>query len=90
MKQSLSTTLKRSMELAQEKGASDWLTSLPIQEFGFALHKGAFQDALSLSYSWQPSGVPQLVHAANNCQLITHCHALRAVSPSPGTMKEGI
>ncbi len=58
MKQSLSTTLKRSMELAQEKGASDWLTSLPIQEFGFALHKGAFQDALSLSYSWQPSGVP--------------------------------
>ncbi|XP_064400133.1 uncharacterized protein LOC135346443 [Halichondria panicea] len=58
LKQSLSTTLKRSMDLAQEKGASNWLTSLPIQEFGFALHKGAFRDALSLRYSWQPSGVP--------------------------------
>ena len=49
------------MDLAQEKDASNWLTSLPIQEFGFALHKGAFRDAfrdaLSLCYSWQPSGV---------------------------------
>jgi hypothetical protein len=38
------------MDLAQEKGASSWLTSLPIEEFGFALHKGAFHDALAL---WQ-------------------------------------
>ncbi len=87
LKQSLSTTLKRTMDLAQEKGASNWLTSLPIQEFGFALHKGAFQDALSLRYSLQPSGVLHLVHAANNSQLITLCLALRAFSLSPGTTK---
>ena len=42
------------MDLAREKGASSWLTSLPIEEFGFALHKGAFRDALALQYSWQP------------------------------------
>ena len=42
------------MVLAQEKGASSWLTTLPIEEFGFALHKGAFQDALALRYNWQP------------------------------------
>ena len=44
LKQSLPVTLQCSMDLAQVKGASTWLTSLPIQEFGFALHKCAFQD----------------------------------------------
>ena len=28
--------LQRAMDLAQEKGASSWLTSLPIEEFGFS------------------------------------------------------
>ena len=45
----LSSSLQRSMELSQEKGASAWLTSLPIDDHGFALHKSAFRDALSLS-----------------------------------------
>ena len=27
------------MELAQEKGSSNWLTSLPLQEHNFTLHK---------------------------------------------------
>ena len=58
LKQSLPAPLKRSMDLAQEKGASTWLTSLPIQEFGFALHKNAFQDALALRYNWQPLRAP--------------------------------
>ena len=52
LKQSLSASLQRSMDLAQEKGASTWLTSLPIQEFGFALHKRAFQNAMALHYNW--------------------------------------
>lgn len=56
--QSLPDSLKRSMALAQEKGASTWLTSLPIMEYGFALHKGAFRDALALRYSWQPIRAP--------------------------------
>ena len=58
LKQSLSASLQRSMDLAQEKGASTWLTSLPIQEFGFALHKRAFQDAMALRYNWQPLQAP--------------------------------
>ena len=48
----LPTHLQRSLELAQEKGASTWLTLLPIEERGFALHKAAFKDALSLRYGW--------------------------------------
>ncbi|KAL5467485.1 hypothetical protein EMCRGX_G031714 [Ephydatia muelleri] len=36
----LSESSQRSMVLTQEKGASSWLTTLPISEHGFALHKG--------------------------------------------------
>lgn len=46
------------MDLASEKGASNWLTSLPIEEYGFCLHKGAFLDALALRYGWLPSNIP--------------------------------
>ena len=46
----LSPPLQQAMTLAQEKGASSWLTTLPINELGFALHKGAFRDALALRY----------------------------------------
>ena len=34
------------------------MTSLPILEYGHALHKGAFRDALALHYGWLPTGVP--------------------------------
>ena len=54
----LSEFSQRSMVLAQEKGASSWLTTLPISEHGFALHKGAFRDALALRYGWDPPNTP--------------------------------
>ena len=41
-----------------EKGASSWLSVLPIEDHGFALHKGAFFDALCLRYGWLPEGLP--------------------------------
>ena len=58
LSESLTHLQKRSMTLAQEKGASSWLTSLPIEEYSFALHKGAFHDALALRYNWQPIRTP--------------------------------
>ncbi len=58
------------MDLAEEKGASTWLTSLPIQEFEFSLHKGAFQDALTLRYNRQLQRAPQM------CACGTIDHAL--------------
>ena len=58
LKQHLSSAGKRMLELASEKAGSNWLTSLPIEEFGFSLHKGAFVDALSLRYGWPPPGTP--------------------------------
>ena len=46
------------LTLASEKGASSWLSVLPVEKHGFALHKSAFRDALCLWYGWLPSGFP--------------------------------
>ena len=53
VKEQLSPSLQRAMELASEKGASIWLTALPLQEQGFCLNKQEFKDALCLQYGWQ-------------------------------------
>ena len=45
---SLQPYLQEAVILAQEKGASSWLMAVPIQEHGFALHKFAFCDAVTL------------------------------------------
>ena len=58
LRQAPPPVLQRAMDLAREKGASCWLTALPIMEHGFSLHKGAFRDALSLRYSWELSHIP--------------------------------
>ena len=36
------------ISLASENGASAWLTSLPLKEFGYILNKQQFADALAL------------------------------------------
>ena len=38
--ESLSSITKEAAVLAQEKGASAWLGTLPVEEHGFSLHKG--------------------------------------------------
>ena len=58
VKSGLPPVTKRAMDLAMEHGSSSWLTSLPIEEFGFSLHKGAFFDALALRYGWLPARLP--------------------------------
>ena len=42
----------RAVVLAQQKGASTWLGTLPIEEHEFTLHKGAFRDALYSTEVW--------------------------------------
>ena len=39
---SLPSDVKRMISLLSEKGTSSWLSALPVEEHGFALHKGAF------------------------------------------------
>ena len=50
--------MQLAMDLAQEKGASSWLTALPLEEHCFTLHKSAFRDAMALRYGWVPSQIP--------------------------------
>ena len=42
IKNSLTLTTQRAVELSSEKGASNWLTVIPIDEMGFTLNKGEF------------------------------------------------
>ena len=58
MKAELPTTLQRSVELATETGASNWLTTIPLDRYGFTLHKGAYRDVLCLRYGWLPPQLP--------------------------------
>ena len=66
LRATISAPLQRDMDLAQEKGASSWLTSLPLEEFGFSLHKGAFRDAIALRYGWLPQHTPTTCTCGTN------------------------
>ena len=58
LRRSAPCSLNRAMDCALEKGATSWLTALPLEEFNLTLHKGAFRDAIALRYGWQPINVP--------------------------------
>ena len=50
IKVKLSPRAQAAMTLAQERGASSWLTALPLSGHGFSLSKADFRDALCLRY----------------------------------------
>ena len=72
----LSAPQRHLMDCSRERGASSWVTTLPINEHGFFLHKGAFRDALCLRYGWKPPN-PSLQCACGNPLSVDHamvCH----------------
>ena len=71
LKSHLPPDLQRAMNLSQEKGASNWLTVLPVEEFGFSLHKGAFRDALALRYGWPLHNTPSTC-SCGSCFSVEH------------------
>ena len=48
IKNTVNEDLRRSLDLATEKGSGSWLTALPIQTLGFSLNKREFRDGISL------------------------------------------
>jgi len=40
------------------KGASSWLSALPIKAIGYALNKQEFTDAICMRYGWKVKGIP--------------------------------
>ena len=69
----LSPPLLSAVDLAIDDGASSWLSARPLQKHGFALHKGAFRDAIALRYGWEPTNLPS--HCACG-EPFDSCHAL--------------
>ncbi len=62
----LTNNMQRSVKLAKEKGASSWLTALPLKNHGFTLHKQAFRDSAKLP-SKCSCGSPFTVEHALSC-----------------------
>ena len=50
---------KKFLELASEKGASSWLSALPLMSLGYCLNKSDFRDSLCLRYGWSISKAPR-------------------------------
>ena len=51
-------SLKTALDLATIRGASAWLSALPLSEYGFSLHKAAFHGAVALHYGWPLQRTP--------------------------------
>ena len=60
IKNSLTLKTQRAVEYASEKGSSNWLTVIPIDEMGFTLNKGEFRDALMLRHDWEIADKPSI------------------------------
>eukprot|EP00117_Sycon_ciliatum_P027087 scpid42792/ scgid5532/ len=54
----LSDHEQRSLEASCDRGASSWLSCLPIAAHGFSLDRRSFQDALAARYGWPVLGIP--------------------------------
>ena len=59
VKSSLSPRSLRVAELPWEKGASSWLTVIPIKDQGYDLNKREFKDAIKMRYNWEISDLPK-------------------------------
>ena len=56
--QEASEEMQRAVKLSQEKGASSWLSIIPLKEMGFTLNKKEFHDVVSLRYDWEIKDIP--------------------------------
>ena len=72
VKNSLSNQMQRVIMLSAEKGASTWLTSLPLKTYGFRLNKQQFQDALCMRYDLKLRDVPKFC-SCGVAYSINHC-----------------
>ena len=60
VKNFLPTKTKRAVELATEKGSSNWLTVIPLKEMDYNLNKKEFRDAIKLRYDCEIVDTPML------------------------------
>ena len=66
VKDSIPENAKRCMERAQDKGASAWLSPLPIENQKLVLNKEEFRDALRLRYDLRLPNLPSVCPCGKN------------------------
>ena len=67
-----SASVSKIIDLASEKGASCWLTSLPLQRYGFVLNKQQFHDSICLRYNYSIK-LAAKVCACGEPYSVNHC-----------------
>ena len=60
LRESMTPDQRKANELSCMKGASSWLTSLPLKAENFVLNKREFYDALRLRYRWHLRFMPAI------------------------------
>ena len=60
VKCSVSGKTLSAVDLATQKGASNWLTVLLIRDMNFDLNKSEFRDAVKLRYDWEVPDMPSV------------------------------
>ena len=60
LRNSLPEKTRRAVDLTAEKGASSWMTVIPVKEMDLNLNKREFKDAVNLRYDWQINDVPNV------------------------------
>ena len=58
LRQKMIAEAKRTNDAHRETGASNWLTSLPLEELDYHLNKQQFWDAIRIRYNWALSNLP--------------------------------
>ena len=71
MQSILPENVQRAVLQAKEKGSTNWLTALPLQDHGLILNKGEFRDALNLKYNRPIKGLPTKCPCGQNFN-VTH------------------
>jgi len=57
---------RRAVEISLEKGASIWLTTLPLVDEGYAIPKNIFWDLIRLRYGWTLKRLPTKCECGEN------------------------
>ena len=60
VKNSLPKKAERAVELATEKGSSNWLNVIPLKELDYNLNKKEIRDAIKLPHDWEITDTPMI------------------------------
>ena len=72
--ESCSSEKKLTINLASQKGASNWLSVLPLKIYNFTLNKSEFLGGLYLRYGWEPKNTPHTCPCGQPFKLIHSLH----------------